>query len=94
MKKFNPLDENNIPQPNTLLLCKRKAGGIYIAVRKDRPLSTNPDPSQNCDWNGDLIEDSFICSGNNGLTFQFSFSDITVDSWTYLLGQDLIALIE
>lgn len=94
MKKLIPLDENNIPHPNALLLCKRKNGGIYIAIRKDEQLSTNPDPSQNCIWNGDLIGDGFIYSGNNGLTFQFSFSDITVVSWAYLLGQDVIALIE
>lgn len=94
MKKFVPLDENNIPRPNTLLLCKRKTGGIYIAVRKDKPLSTNPDPSHNCFWNGDCIDNGFIYADDNLIDFRFAFSDITVDSWSYLLGQDLIALIE
>ena len=78
-----------LPVPNSIVWCrrdKRFSQTIYLAVRKGKPLSTNPDPSRDCHWWGSAYKEGsqfpldFHASSN--------FSDITVEAWAYVVRPD------
>jgi hypothetical protein len=91
MHVYLPLNNENIPSSNVLILCKRKNGTTYLAMRSSEPLSTNPDPSRNCYWNGLWLNSGHLEAERTGIVFNTSFSDITVESWSYLFAQDLVS---
>ncbi len=76
--KWIELNENNMPESNKLMWVKRKVGGIYIASRADKPLSTDTDASRNCYWYGNPVADGFRTEKNGDLKIHHHFSDVTV----------------
>lgn len=85
------LDE--LPKPNTLVIIKRNYNGresIYLGMRNNKPLSDSCDPSKNCHWHGnniDQVEGYLGETINNNLHFESNFSDITVVEWSYLFSE-------
>ena len=91
MPMFTKPDQQNLPKPNTLVLCKRK-DNTYLAYRTNARFSENPDPSRECYWFGIVLKNGCIPLELGKIHFEFNFSDITVDSWAYLLAEDLLNL--
>lgn len=79
-----------LPPPGVCVWVKRfpnKADEkpMYLAVRQDQPIATNPDPSTCCYWSGIKARDGFKANqNNNGIRLEHSFSDVTVDEWAFL----------
>lgn len=91
MLNFTKPRHDNLPKPNTLVLCKRKVK-TYLAYRTNARFSENPDPSRECYWFGIALNDGCIPLDLGKIHFESNFSDITVDSWAYILAEDLRSL--
>lgn len=59
----------------------QRANDYYLAYRKDKPLTTNPDASQDCYWRGSKLSQLHI---SDDTIFNCSFSDVTVLGWCEL----------
>ena len=83
---FNKLTKENLPKANTLVWCKRKDGRIILATRGKNEFSENIDPSSNCYWYGfnNIKDGLFNVDNTKRLEYSINFSDVTVESWTYL----------
>lgn len=87
--KWNKITDQ-LPPANTPVWVKRKPNiieqvPIYIAMRRGNELSVNPDPSQNCYWEGiDVKSLSRQQDSSFRIEFQFSFSDVTVLEWAFI----------
>lgn len=82
--------ENQLPPKNTLVFVKRyknkvEEEPIYIAMRQDKELSTNPDVSKDCYWFGNH-KNKFLGEQENCRQLDdFShFSDVTVKEWCFI----------
>lgn len=82
--------EEQLPPKNTLVWVKRIANKIenepvYLAMRNGAKMSTNPDASKNCDWNG--MHKKYIQiehDRSDKVSFESSFSDVTVIEWSFV----------
>ena len=79
-----------MPPVNTLVWVKRLPNKIedepiYLAMRGNQKLSTNPDASANCHWNG-VHKNALYAEQQRTNMFEFnsSFSDVTVKEWALL----------
>lgn len=83
--------EAKLPEPNILVWVRRKPNQIeeapvYLAKRNGQELSTNPDPSTNPHWSGLHVSELAQPSDtNDGVYFPYSFSDVTVNEWCYVV---------
>jgi hypothetical protein len=68
-----------LPSPNTVVLIERTKGPCYIGYRKDKPLSTNIDASQECHWYGRPANENDVEKSDS--FFYCNFSDVTVTGW-------------
>jgi hypothetical protein len=80
---------SKLPPSNTLIWVKRIPNTvdntpIYLAMRKDLPLATNPDASRDCFWYGGHISTVLSQENANAIKFSSSFSDVTVLEWCYI----------
>lgn len=57
---------------------------IYLAMRKDLPLATNPDASRDCFWYGGHTSTVFNQESIDSVKFHANFSDVTVLEWCYI----------
>lgn len=83
MINWTKLEDNNMPEPNKFVWVKRKHkdyANVYLAARKDKPLSVNPDASRDCYWYGNPLETALIMEGGS-LIAHHNFSDVTVEEW-------------
>lgn len=72
--------KDELPAAGQVVFIKRSKGIYdYIGYRNDKPLSTNPDPSYDCYWNGSPLNDLEIRNG--AIRLHTNFSDITVTHW-------------
>lgn len=78
---WTPLTESTIPPTNTLVWIKRIKGSIYLGMRRDKPLSVNPDASQDCHWYANPIETAFNTDFHGDWHPTTHFSDVTVREW-------------
>jgi len=86
--EFIKLSKEFLPKPNTLVWCKRKRGGIYLAMRVDAPISENPDSSRYCHWHGTVQYSGQYSANTDGVYFDRNFSDVTVESFCYVETPD------
>jgi len=86
--EFIKLSKESMPKPNTLVWCKRKSGGIYLAMRIDSPISEDQDAWNNCHWYGMISEHVKYSANSNGICFDRNFSDVTVESFCYVETPD------
>lgn len=75
------LTADTMPPPNTLVWIKRKGGSMYFGIRKDKPLSTNPDASRDCHWYANQVEKALETDVYGDWHPRVHFSDVTVESW-------------
>lgn len=73
--------QSELPDPNMLVWVKRKNGSIYLGYRMNRPLSINLDPSRDCHWHGNQIDNHYEMKYGK-YEFHNMFSDVTVEAWT------------
>jgi len=81
--------EDALPPPGMVVWIRRtknkvEDSPVYIGKRNGDPLSTDPDASRNCHWNGGHVSTAFEPNERNDyntLRFTASFSDVTVVSW-------------
>src|ERR1044072_6556349 len=71
--------KDELPTANTLVLIQRQNGSLYLGYRMDRPLSTNPDASQECHWYGRPANDNDVKKSDS--FFYCNLSDVTVAGW-------------
>lgn len=83
--RFQKIAEDNLPDPNTYVLCKRKNGKMCIAARENMPFSKSSDPSRECHWFGYYLNENTKSPTENTI----NFSDVTVDGWYEFNMQDL-----
>ncbi len=82
--EFIKLSETTLPEPNTLVWCKRKSGSLYLATRNREEFSDSDDPSVKCHWYGfPQVGDWFSTNGRD-MEHTTNFSDITVESFAYI----------
>lgn len=78
--------ETELPPAQTIVMIKRKNGLTYLGYRKDQLLTTNTDPSQDCHWHGNPINDLKVKDADGGFCGR-SFSDVTVEGWAYVSAE-------
>ena len=82
--------EEELPPVNALVWVKRlpnkvEEEPIYLAMRGNQKLSTNPDASSNCYWHG-IHKNGLFSEQERTDLFEFgsSFSDVTIKEWVLL----------
>ena len=79
--------ETELPPANYLVLIKRRKGPLFLGFRRrEMPLATNPDPSQDTYWRGAPIDDLGTKDVEGGFC-NSSFSDVTVEGWKYVSAE-------
>lgn len=82
--------EDQLPPKHTLVLVRRHPNKlenepVYLAMRQDKPLSTNEDPSMDCYWHGNHVREIFSEQEYACELDSFSnFSDVTVKEWSFV----------
>lgn len=78
---WTELSENSLPEPYTLVWVERIKGNIYLAARKDMPLSIDQDASRNCWWYGNPSDQALNTDRLCEIKPHHHFSDVTVSRW-------------
>lgn len=80
--EFINLSKESMPEPNTLVWCKRKDGRAILATRGNHPLSINvDDPSKDCYWYGFPETWGLFITINHVIDYSINFSDTTVEGF-------------
>ncbi len=86
MTKFTKLDADNLPEPNTLVWCRRREGRVQLATRRDGPIAREGvTPWDEYCWYG--YEQGFgglYVTNESNMERFINFSDSTVCSWAYV----------
>jgi hypothetical protein len=72
--------EEELPVEGQLCWVKRNKNTVYLGHRRNNPLTTNPDVSQDCYWHANIYWD-LDKAEHSKYEFRYNFSDVTVEGW-------------